>query len=76
MYHKHKAWSRIIWDVAAPAWLLNDNNRFLLGRVEDRILPAYEGHRYEERPINGKMLYIHAVNRDELMDDLFEKLTK
>ena len=28
-YAKGKPWTRVIWDVTAVAWLVNDNNRFM-----------------------------------------------
>ncbi len=71
-----KAWGRVIWDVIAVAWLLNDQNRFMIGRIENRYLPAYEGNVYEKEPLPLKMFYVHQVFRDPLMDDLFETLTK
>lgn len=73
---KHKAWSRVIWDVLAVAWLINDDNRFMWGRIENRYLPAYEGNKYEDKPLASKMYYVHEINRDALMSDLFEKITK
>lgn len=71
---KYKAWSRVIWDVVAIAWLINDGNEFMYGRVENRRLPAYEGNKYEEKPLDLKMYYVHQINRDALMTDLFEKI--
>ena len=72
---KHKAWSRVIWDVLAVAWLINDDNRFMWGRIENRYLPAYEGNKYEDKPLDLKMYYVHQINRDALMSDLFEKIS-
>lgn len=72
-YAKGKDWTRVIWDVTAVAYLLNDGGRFMLSRTEKVLLPAYEGF-YEETPIKKTCDYVYCVNRDALMNDLFEKL--
>lgn len=73
-YAKDKAWTRVIWDVTAVAWLLNDNDRFLKWRIEPVRLPSYDGH-YEEPLKNSEMCYVYYVNRDALWNDLIDKLT-
>ena len=40
-YAKGKAWTRVIWDVTAVAWLLNDNNRFMMSKIIPMQLPEY-----------------------------------
>lgn len=72
-YAKGKPWTRVIWDVTAVAYLLNDGERFLRSRMTDTYLPAYDGH-YEAEPIGKQMEYVYYVERDALMTDLFEKL--
>lgn len=68
------AWSRVIWDVTAVAWLLNTDERFMFTRECEIRLPGYD-RKYEERG-NGKyMTYVYGINRDALMEDLFNKLT-
>ncbi|MPM69535.1 Pyrimidine-specific ribonucleoside hydrolase RihB [bioreactor metagenome] len=74
-YAKNKIWSRVIWDVTAVAWLLNDNNRFMNCRLEHTPIPEYD-HRYGLNPNGQLMCYTYNINRDNLMNDLFEKLTK
>lgn len=68
-----KTWSRIIWDVTAVAWLLNDNTQFMLSRVTDVRLPSYDGQ-YEEPLKDHPMCYVYYVIRDSLFEDLFKKL--
>lgn len=73
-YAKGKAWTRVIWDVTAVAWLLNENGRFMRTREIDVHLPCYD-HYYEHTPIDKKMVYVEEIERDELMTDLIRKLT-
>ena len=69
-----RTWSRVLWDVTAVAWLLNENNRFMEGRLEKRRLPAYEGRRYENESLSSELMYVYQIHRDALMSDLFDKL--
>ena len=69
------AWTRVIWDVTAVAWLLNDGNRFMASKIINTPLPTYEGH-YEENPEGLPMRYVYHIKRDELMTDLIQKLLK
>lgn len=72
-YAKGRDWTRVIWDVTAVAYLLNDDGRFMLSHRERVLLPTYDGF-YEEAPILKTCDYVYCVNRDALMNDLFEKL--
>ncbi len=65
--------SRVIWDVTAVAWLLNDDDRFMLSRIIDCPLPDYD-YKYNGT-INKKIRYIYCINRDVLATDLFRKIT-
>lgn len=68
-------WSKPLWDVTAVAWLLNDDDRFMLSRFVSAPLPSYDGH-YVQIP-NGHLInYVYYVKRDELMRDLIQKLTR
>ena len=40
-YADRKPWTRVIWDAAVGAWLLNGPARMLAAREEPRPLPAY-----------------------------------
>ncbi len=70
-----KPWTRVIWDVTAVAWLLNDNDRFMRTRTVDLPLPSYE-HKYEENGKTYPVQYVYHIWRDSLFEDLFKKLTK
>ncbi len=74
-YAKDKPWTRVIWDVTAVAWLLNDNERFLKTRICKAHLPAYDGT-YEQSTIDTDIRYTYYINRDGLMNDLIQKLLK
>ncbi len=69
------AWSRVIWDVAAIAFLVSNGKNFMYGKVVKRRLPAYRGDCYEES-LESEMFCIQQVDRDPLMTDLFEKLSQ
>ncbi|MBQ9735127.1 MAG: nucleoside hydrolase [Clostridia bacterium] len=68
-------WSRCIWDVTAVAWLLNDNNRFMLSRIVPAHLPTYDNF-YTLNPNGHPISYVYFIKRDELLADLFKKLSK
>ena len=74
-YASGKPWTRVIWDVTAVAWLLNDRDRFMLSRIEKTRLPSYE-HLYEDKDTGADMRYIYYIKRDTLMEDLIQKLLK
>jgi len=74
-YAAGKPWTRIIWDVTAIAWLLNDNDRFLKWRVIPVLLPEYE-NRYADAPLAHSFCCAYWLNRDALMQDLITKLTQ
>ena len=72
-YAKGTAWTRSIWDVTAVAWLLNDDDRFMLSRLIATPLPSYD-HYYSINPQSPLMRYVYHIKRDQLMTDLFRKL--
>ncbi len=74
-YAKGKPWTRVIWDVTAVAWLLNENDRFMRSRKIPVHLPDYN-NQYEEIPQEVQMEYVYQIKRDELMEDLIGKLIK
>lgn len=74
-YAEGTPWTRVIWDVTAVAWLLNDSDRFMDSRLIATPVPTYEG--LYATDFNGlPMRYVYNINRDALMTDLMEKLTK
>lgn len=74
-YAKGKPWSRTIWDVAAAAWLLNDDNRFFTSVLRPAVIPEYD-LLYANHPDRHFIRVISAVNRDAIFQDLFRKLTE
>ena len=71
---KSHLWSKVIWDVTAVAWLLNDDDRFMLSRIMTAPLPSYD-NLYTQNHRGYPMRYVYSINRDNLMLDLFQKLT-
>lgn len=74
-YAKGTTWTRVIWDVTAVAWLLNDNDRFMASRIINKYLPNYD-KTYSQSLPDTYMRYVYYINRDELMNDLIDKLSK
>lgn len=70
-----KPWTRVIWDVTAVAWLLNDNNRFMKSDLRPCPDVTYD-FKYKYDETRHKMRYVYHVNRDALMTDLFNCLLK
>jgi len=70
-YADGKPWTRIIWDVTAVAWLID--GRFFCERFERSPIPEYDGH-YAYDGSRHFMKYVYHINRDELVEDLFNKL--
>lgn len=73
-YAKGTAWTRVIWDVTAVAWLLNDGMRFMQERIITTPLPTYD-NLYATDYSGYPMKYVFNINRDNLMTDLFKKFT-
>ena len=67
-------WSKPLWDVAAIGWLLNEDERFMHGRIVSARLPDDNGQYMPA--IDRKIHYVYYIQRDALMTDLVEKLTK
>ena len=40
-YEMGTAWTRVIWDVTAVAWLLNDTDKFMESRIIPTPIPTY-----------------------------------
>lgn len=74
-YAKGTAWTRVIWDVTAVAWLLNDSDKFMESRIIPTPIPTYDN--FYAKDYNGyPMRYVYNINRDNLMTDLFMKLAE
>lgn len=74
-YASGKPWSRVIWDVTAVAWLLNDNDRFMRSRIIKKHMPNYD-FKYDIESDDGLMRYVYSIKRDALMEDLINKLNR
>lgn len=68
-------WSKVIWDVTAVAWLLNDGEQFLHTRIVNVRLPHPDGY-YEDEIADLPMCYVYGIRRNALFRDLFEKLLR
>ena len=73
-YAKGKVWSRVIWDVTAVGWLLNDGSRLMLDRLVPVPIPEYDHHFTQDaaRPLCRMVYHIH---RDALFADLVRHIT-
>ena len=67
--------SKVIWDVTAVAYLLNDDDRFMNSYTTTMALPSYD-HHYSIVNTAHQMQYVYNIKRDPLFKDLVEKLTK
>ena len=74
-YAAGRVWSRVIWDVTAIAWLLNDGDKLLLDRLIPTPIPEFDDH-YGFDPRRPLCRYVYHINRDALFSDLFEKLSR
>ena len=72
-YAKDRVWSRVIWDVTAVAWLLNERGDLLLDRLIPTPIPEYDGY-YAHDPRRPLCRYVYHVHRDALFSDLVSKL--
>ena len=68
----YKTWSRVIWDVTAVGWLLDDS--FMSDCLTSTPIPQYDNH-YSFDSRRQLMRYVYHINRDALFEDLFAKLT-
>lgn len=76
-YAAGKPWSRVIWDVVAVGWLLNGDGRFMTDHLVPSPIPQYDNHySYGLGGTRPWIRYVCKVNRDALMEDLFQKLTE
>ena len=70
-YAVGKPWTRVIWDVTAVAWLTGDFTKSIL--IPSPI-PEYD-HHYGSDPTRHMINYVYYVERDKLVQDLFERLS-
>ncbi|MBR3928749.1 MAG: nucleoside hydrolase [Clostridia bacterium] len=74
-YAKGKPWTRVIWDVTAVAYLVNDNNRFMDYKIIPSPICQYD-HHYSFDVRRHPISYVTNIKRDSLMNDLISRLTK
>ena len=72
-YAAGRAWTRVIWDVTAVAWLVNDNGRFMQDALMHSPIPEYD-HRYSQDIRRHFYRYVYHINRDALFTELFTRL--
>lgn len=72
-YAAGKPWTRVIWDVTAVAWLLNENGRFMQDRLIPSPIPEYDKH-YVTETDRHFIKYVYQIHRDALFEDLFRVL--
>lgn len=72
------AWSRVIWDVTAVAWLTGAdgaNNKFMQYRLAPAPICEYD-FTYSFDNSRQEIVYVYNIRRDALLNDLINKLTK
>lgn len=67
--------SKVIWDITAVAWLLNDGDRYMRGSLLPTFAPTADGY-YELTPRAPLCRVIEYVNRDALIEYAFGKVTE
>lgn len=72
-YAAGKVWSRVIWDVTAVGWLLDEDGKFMQDRLIPTPIPEYD-HHYSMNPTAPLCRYVFSIERDALMQLLFSKL--
>ena len=72
-YTDSEIWTRVIWDVTAVAWLLNDGEKFMNGEIKKTPIVEYDST-YIEDEKGHLMNYIYYVSRDTLMRDFIKKI--
>lgn len=66
-------WQRVIWDVTAVAWLLNDGNRFMDFKITPSVMPEYSGV-YSFPENSHPMCYVTNIHCTELQNDMAQKI--
>lgn len=72
-YAKGKPWTRVIWDIAGVAWLLNEANRFMQDMITHAPIPEYD-HQMSCDPRKNLIKSVWLINRDAIFEDMFNKL--
>lgn len=72
-YASGKPWTRVIWDVTAVAWLLNEDEKFMQDRLIPSPIPEFDKH-FAMNENRHFIKYVYNINRDALFEDLFKVL--
>ncbi len=72
-YAAGKPWTRVIWDVTAVAWLINEDSKFMQDRLIPSPIPEYDKH-YAFNQNRHFIKYVYSINRDALFEELFKVL--
>lgn len=72
-YAAGRPWSRVIWDVTAVAWLMDEQHIFFDSEVRHSPIPEYD-NRWAFDHHRHFIRYVTAVYRDTMMEDLFVRL--
>lgn len=70
-YGNIPTWTRVIWDVSAIAWFLDDD--FMGDRFEYSPIPSYD-HKIAFSHDRHMIKYVYNLNRDKIMNDLLTRL--
>jgi len=71
-YAKGQAWTRVIWDVTAVAWVLDRGDDFMIDEVMPCPMPGYDDQYHEG---DGRyFVCVRHIERDKLFTALFKCL--
>lgn len=73
-----RAWTRVIWDVTAVAWLTGakgGNNEFMQYKTVPAPICEYD-FTYSFDKNRKSIVYVYHIKRDALFNDMIDKLTK
>ncbi len=74
-YAHGKPWSRVIWDISVVAWLLDPQGQWVKDYLTATPVPEYD-HHYAQDPRRPLMRYVYSIQRDQVFEDLFARLTR
>ena len=74
-YARNRIWSRVLWDVTAIGWLMNEDEKLMLSTLVPTPIPEYDHHYSQDfrRPLCSM---VYHINRDALFADLVKHLTQ
>ncbi len=75
VYAAGKPWSRAIWDISTVAWLLDTDKKWVHDYLMPKPVPEYD-FRWAQDPRRSMMRYVYFIRRDQVFEDLFNRLTK